>query len=499
MVTPSKKRIFGAPLFQPLSKNERRTMSFKTKIVAIIACLFMVGGGAAIGANLAGEDNLLSQSWTEMQKASLYSTYKKQNKNEAAKVELYWANGGEVPVVATAFGKALVLEAQAYWSLKAPPPPPPAAPTVTITGRPASPTTQTTATFSWTSTNATSFTCKIDTATASNCASPQTYSGVAVGTHSFTLTATGPGGTASANENWSVQAVQPPPPPPSGTPNLWIDSNGGTCTRTTGAAYNDASACASFAAAYTAASSGDTVGVIGSLGTQKFAGGFQSTQGAGTKTLTFKGSAGNKVRQIHFGSPNLTFDGINVDGGMVAQTGAGFENGGRPFVFKNGSIGNVLDEKGALVTESGIVFDNVLFYDVVLRGQGVHLECIMALSSEGMVIRNSTFRNCGIMDISVGIADWWSPQPGPYGNVTLEGNTFGNSRFDNGGCCATYSVALWATKIPNGSDYGQLNGWTIRNNYIEPGSDVIVRPTVGSNTVICGNTGNAPTAWKLTC
>jgi hypothetical protein len=293
----------------------------------------------------------------------------------------------------------------------------------------------------------------------------------------------------------------PPPPPPGDRANVWVDSDGGSCARAaTAVVYADATACGSFVAGYAAASSGDTVGVTGSLGTQKFAGGFQSSQPRGTKTLLFRGSLGNKVRQVHFGSPNLTFDGIHVDGGMQpGQAGAGLENGGEPFVFRNGSIGNVLDEKGALVTEQGIVFDNVRFHDVVLRGQGVHLECIMALWPDDMVIRNSRFENCGIMDISVGIADWWGSFPPPYDSVVLEGNWFGTSRVDNGACCAVYSVALWSTKLPSGSDFGQLNNWRIRNNYVEPGSDVIVRPTLGSGNVICGNTGNAPASWRVAC
>src|SRR3954470_7018922 len=41
---------------------------------------------------------------------------------------------------------------------------------------------------------------------------------------------------------------------------LWVDTNGGSCTRTSSpAVYNDATACASMQAAQTAASAGDTV------------------------------------------------------------------------------------------------------------------------------------------------------------------------------------------------------------------------------------------------
>ena len=136
--------------------------------------------------------------------------------------------------------------------------------------------------------------------------------------------------------------------------------------------------------------------------TQFFAGGTGSSQGSGTKALTFKGQPGNAVRQIHFRSPNLVFDGINVDAQMAmlgGSDGALFENGGAPFTFKNGSIGNVADQKGALVDGRGIVFDNVLFHDVVLKTSGVHTECAYLEVPEGMIIRNSTFRNCAVMDV----------------------------------------------------------------------------------------------------
>ena len=161
----------------------------------------------------------------------------------------------------------------------------------------------------------------------------------------------------------------------------------------------------------------------------------------------------------------------------------------RPFTFRNGRIGNVVDEKGALVTERESYFDNVVFHDVVLRTPGVHNECIMALWPEGMTIRNSTFTNCAVMDICFGTRDWWSPPRRAYANVTLENNTFGTARVDNGACCAAYSLALWATKVPVGSDYGVFRNWRVRNNYFEPGSGVIARPSNDGSSVFCGNTG----------
>jgi hypothetical protein len=244
-------------------------------------------------------------------------------------------------------------------------------------------------------------------------------------------------GCSSATDNDETNAA----PPPTNTANVWVDANGGTCVRQiTATNYSDAQACGSFAAAYTAAATGDTVGVTGNLGIQKFAGGYQSTQGPGTKTLTFRGTftnAGpaksqvytNSVRQIHFGSPNLTFDGINATAAGGTTVSAVFENGGEPFVFRNGAIGDVVDEKGALVTGAGIVFDNAYLHDVQIVTDGVHLECIWAGVPEGMIIRNSRFERCDVMDLFFVYPDYWSPLPAPYGNVTLDGNYFGSPPF----------------------------------------------------------------------
>jgi hypothetical protein len=270
---------------------------------------------------------------------------------------------------------------------------------------------------------------------------------------------------------------------------VWVDSNGGSCARSsTPGAYQDAAACASFAAAYTAASSGDVVGIArGTYPAQKFAGGYQSTQARGTKTLTFRGEAGAVVRQINSGSPNLTYDGIDLDAGGGQTSGAVFQNGGGDNVtFRNGRIGNVTDEKGALVDGTNLVFDNVAFHDVVIRTDGVHSECMFAEVPERMIVRNSTFTNCAVMDIFFVWPDWWSPAPPAYGNVTLENNNFGDPV---GSCCGIYIGGTG----PNGDRTAR--NWTIRNNnFADPPN---FGPIQGGTR--CGNTGQIDTTWKQAC
>src|SRR5581483_11414116 len=67
--------------------------------------------------------------------------------------------------------------------------------------------------FSWTTTNSpTSTTCSLDNAAATACSSPQGYSGLSVGSHSFTVTGSHGGGSNSASFNWPGTAAAPPAP-----------------------------------------------------------------------------------------------------------------------------------------------------------------------------------------------------------------------------------------------------------------------------------------------
>jgi hypothetical protein len=97
------------------------------------------------------------------------------------------------------------------------PPPDTTAPQTTISATPPSSTTSTAASFSFTSNESgSSFQCKLDGAAFAGCTSPASYSGLAVGSHTFSVRATDPAGNVDqtpAAFTWTVEAGTPPPPP----------------------------------------------------------------------------------------------------------------------------------------------------------------------------------------------------------------------------------------------------------------------------------------------
>jgi outer membrane protein assembly factor BamB len=83
-------------------------------------------------------------------------------------------------------------------------------PSITVTSAPSGYVSSTSATFSWTATETSTFTCQLDAGSATSCTSPKSYSGLAQGAHTETITATDTAGNASsALVNWTVDTVAP--------------------------------------------------------------------------------------------------------------------------------------------------------------------------------------------------------------------------------------------------------------------------------------------------
>lgn len=150
--------------------------------------------------------------------------------------------------------------------------------------------------------------------------------GVVVGGGAMMLTATnhnvhiGPTPTPTATPTGTPTAT--PTPTPIATANLWVDTNGGTCTRQgTKSAYSDAAACGDFDTAYANASLGDLVAIRPGDYPKQVMNGPQKTPAAeddqnGANDIVFQG-------QTNDGSTRVTGAGGANDYLMDLGTGSG--------------------------------------------------------------------------------------------------------------------------------------------------------------------------------
>jgi chitodextrinase len=312
-------------------------------------------------------------------------------------------------------------------------------------------------------------------------------------------------GNRSAQSTTSVSTTGCGAPPP-GTANLWIDTNGGTCTRQASpGAYNDAQACSGLQAAANAASTGDLILIKD--------GTYPGEQLTGSKTLTFQGAGPGRpsfgqimsgasnitVRHVliqnrnypaqtvcsfwdytlYVCAPNQTYDDVIVDGmdkgkaqGDSSRLGAiEIDSNSTNFVFKNGEIKAIRDNKGIQGGADGMLIENNLIHDVGLtnagQAAGVHLECAAVTEGANQVWRRNKFWDCSVIN--------WVAQNyvgGPaFGPVTLENNVFAhpmlddvNGSWQNGAPCLTI--------VGGNNGTNAVNNWVVRFNTFE--CDVMV-------------------------
>ena len=124
------------------------------------------------------------------------------------------------------------------WTVKAAAPPPDTtAPNTSISSGPAASTTATSASLGFTSSESgASFECKLDSASYGACVSPKAYSGLAVGSHQFSVRAKDAAGnldSTPALRSWTVKAAAPPPD--TTAPNTSISSGPAASTTATSA------------------------------------------------------------------------------------------------------------------------------------------------------------------------------------------------------------------------------------------------------------------------
>jgi hypothetical protein len=118
-----------------------------------------------------------------------------------------------------AAGNTDTTPASQTWTVEAiAPPPDTTAPDTAISGGPNGATTATEAAFSLSATESGStLACKLDGGNWASCSSPASYTGLSVGSHTFSARATDAAGNTDASpatRTWTVEAPSPPPPPP---------------------------------------------------------------------------------------------------------------------------------------------------------------------------------------------------------------------------------------------------------------------------------------------
>jgi hypothetical protein len=329
--------------------------------------------------------------------------------------------------------------------------------------------------------------------------------------------------------------VQDNPPPAEGTANLWIDSNGGTCTRSSSAvAYVDGTACSSMNAAYLAASAGDTVRAqTGTYSAQtidynagKYTLGSRvifEMAGFTAPTVASDGGAHIEVRNITL--TGTTSVEIRADDGSSITAAS---HAGKDWVFDGGSMKNFLLRNAADITIRNMVIGDL---DVFAAGADVpKVGAYNAVSgpelpSTNITITNNTFRNiwssnqaashpecfyfdggiqtmvmsrnhfygCGVMDLH---GDPVGGAIGPINDVTIENNFFDWARDENG---TTVGATINLKQAPNGYNNFIIRYNTILGNFVSETGATWTNPQIYGN-VFVGHSGCADaissSAWS---
>jgi hypothetical protein len=312
------------------------------------------------------------------------------------------------------------------------------------------------------------------------------------------------------------------PPPSTDTANLWVDTSGGSCTRSSvPVAYDDTKACGSFNAAYDAANAtadGSTVLIRGgNYGAQAFTGARSSSnrvvldEAAGEQVvvagLTFGLTFGNvydaivasgpdhiTVRGISLGisgggpnrigirtiagTSNVTLDGVQA-GSADFWTGnnVSAENGAaHNIIVRNSRFGPCWQTGGGggcsnnkVERALNFTLENNEYFDYL---NGEHYECIFLNGGANITLRGNVFRNCSG---SAGVFTEDTTRVG-YQNMLIENNVFGPAQ-GAGGTYSQYALAV-------GCKLGHVGytTLTIRNNSFARNARLDLGSFAGCNT-----------------
>jgi hypothetical protein len=319
---------------------------------------------------------------------------------------------------------------------------------------------------------------------------------------------------------------------PATTANLWVDTNGGSCTRSASpAAYNDASAC-SWSAANTACQSGDNVMIkAGSYGNITLRGsngrnnfctfstlagdtvtagaidlGIWQSCGAGdsTKANWVKLIGPIKSTEFHADCTNQVYvDSLDMDSGGVQITQPfDAQSGATNFTLKNSKIHNVLNANAMMVIQGvgPFVFDNNDIYDDRNNTNGaIHEECLRFQPAQNVTLTRNHIWDCNVMDVFL----TGDAGQNLYSNWVVENNIFepptgsqGNADsgflFRSGadayakpdGMILRYNTFITGLVVGETLTNPTANGMTFIGNYFELGAPCGMPSTTYSNNVV---------------
>jgi hypothetical protein len=326
--------------------------------------------------------------------------------------------------------------------------------------------------------------------------------------------------------------------------NLWVDTNGGTCTRNaTPAVYNDAAACTwdqandNCAGGDIAVVKGGTYGdisITGSNGrtgpgvctfqpasgetvtTGKFENGTWQNSGGGGNYITFKGPVKSKTFYADFTS-NVTLDGWDVDaGGQAAAINQPFhiEATTGPFTLKNSKIHNSYNGNSlAIFNENGgplLVDNNDFYHDLNDTGGVIHDECVYTYAVKNMTFTRNHLWGCNVMDLfftgntGTNLATNWliennvfEPPTGSSGNSTNAILFSGGSRIvkPDGITIRNNTFGASGISLTEPDSTPTANGLTITGNYFYTNAPCGITNTTYSYNVTptgvnnCGGVG----------
>jgi hypothetical protein len=132
---------------------------------------------------------------------------------------------------------------------------------------------------------------------------------------------------------------------------------------------------------------------------------------------------------------DVTFRNVSAPGFII--------NSSRDVRVIGGSYGPSIDDKPQVaawpdtIEPRNILIDDVYFHDMTRSNSSIHTECLQFGAGNGLVLRNSRFWHCDIMNVHFG---HWGDTPDPR-NIVVEDNFFSTST-DAAGGETYYSLML---------------------------------------------------------